>query len=283
MPELPEVETVRRHLELVLPGRLIVQMTFKRADLRYPMPVQALLGQVGARIGEVRRRAKYLLLQLEGAQVLVHLGMSGRLFAQPGPEPEWQKHEHWRWQLDGAVGDPLWLRYVDARRFGALDLLPPGEAHPLLCDLGPEPLSSEFSAGYLHSRCVGRQVPIKQLLMDGAVVVGIGNIYASETCFRARISPLRPAERVTLAECAELVQQAQAVLRDAIDAGGSTLRDFVGGNQAPGYFQQQLDVYQRHGQECNRCRELRLDAPVPQIVAARVGQRATFWCPRCQT
>ncbi len=282
MPELPEVETVRRHLASVLPGRTIREMTFKRTDLRYPMPIAALQELVGRPLGEVHRRAKYLLLQVNGAQVLVHLGMSGRLFAQPGPEPEWQKHEHWRWQLMDPHGEVLWLRYVDARRFGALDLVPPGQGHALLDALGPEPLSGEFSAGYLRSRCQGRQVPIKQLLMSADIVVGIGNIYASETCYRAEISPLRPADQVTPAEAVRLVQQAQAVLGDAIAAGGSTLRDFVGGDAAPGYFQQQLDVYHREGQKCNRCAALRSLADDSHIVHARVGQRATFWCPTCQ-
>jgi formamidopyrimidine-DNA glycosylase len=284
MPELPEVETVRRHLQQFLPGQRVERAWFYRADLRYPLPLTQLQALTGATLGEVRRRSKYLLLASDGPTLLVHLGMTGRLFVEPGGgetadvEPERRKHEHWRLRLDGPMG-PQWLRYVDARRFGALDVVDPAGHHPLLDHLGPEPLEPAFDAQHLWQACQGRQVPIKQRIMDGSVVVGIGNIYASESCFRARISPLRPAHALTLGESAALVQAAREVLEEAIAAGGSTLRDFAGGDEAPGYFQQRLDVYGRQGEPCLRCRAEGREAAVARTVT---GQRATYWCPGCQ-
>jgi formamidopyrimidine-DNA glycosylase len=200
--------------------------------------------------------------------------MSGRLFVQPdaGGEPL-RKHEHWRWQLHGDKGSQL-LRYVDARRFGALDVLDVHGRHPLLDRLGPEPMDAAWTARDLLRNCRGRSVPVKQVLMDAAVVVGIGNIYASETCFRAAVHPLRPAGKVKQREAQSLVDAARAVLAEAIAAGGSSLRDFVGGDEAPGYFQQRLDVYDRAGQACHRCGGL--------IERAITAQRATYWCRGCQ-
>ena len=192
MPELPEVETVRRHLQQFLPGQRVEEAWFYRADLRYPLPVAQLQATTGATLAAVQRRSKYLLLTSSGPTLLVHLGMTGRLFVEPGPaEPERRKHEHWRMRLSGNRG-PQWLRYVDARRFGALDVLDPQGRHPLLDQLGPEPLEPAFDAQHLWQACQGRQVPIKQRIMDGSVVVGIGNIYASESCAtnRQRISML---------------------------------------------------------------------------------------------
>jgi formamidopyrimidine-DNA glycosylase len=284
MPELPEVETVRRHLQQFLPGQRVEKAWFYRADLRYPLPLRQLEALTGATLGEVRRRSKYLLIDGSGPTLLVHLGMTGRLFVEAGDvktgdaEPERRKHEHWRLRLDGPLG-PQWLRYVDARRFGALDVLDPAGHHPLLDALGPEPLEPAFDAQHLWQACQGRQVPIKQRIMDGSVVVGIGNIYASESCFRSRISPLRPAQGLSLAECADLVAAARDVLQEAIAAGGSTLRDFAGGDEAPGYFQQRLDVYGRQGEPCLRCRGEGREA---KVVKAVTGQRATYWCPGCQ-
>lgn len=284
MPELPEVETVRRHLQQFLPGQRVAEAWFYRADLRYPLPLAQLAALRGATLGAVARRSKYLLLASSGPTLLVHLGMSGRLFVEPGgaetadTAPERRKHEHWRLRLDGPRG-PQWLRYVDARRFGALDVVDAAGRHPLLDHLGPEPLEAGFDAAHLWQACQGRRVPIKQRIMDGGVVVGIGNIYASESCFRAGISPLRPAEALTQAECAALVEAARAVLAEAIAAGGSTLRDFAGGDEAPGYFQQRLDVYGRDGQACPRCAAAGRPAQVQRAV---LGQRATFWCPGCQ-
>ncbi len=277
MPELPEVETVRRHLQQALPERRVAEVALRRADLRYPIPVDAVHALVGATFTAVRRRAKYLLADLVAPGqpdrvLLVHLGMSGRLFVDPLAPEDWRKHEHWRLRL----APDLWLRYVDARRFGALDVLEKSEesTHSLLETLGPEPLEPAFTAAHLMDACARRQVALKLVLMDQKNVVGIGNIYASEALWRARLHPLRPAASLQLAEAQALVAASRAVLTEAIAAGGSTLRDFVGGDEAPGYFQQRLDVYGRDGEQCHGC-----GSPVQHCV---LGNRATFFCPVCQ-
>ncbi len=277
MPELPEVETVCRHLQAMLPQRRIVDVILRRADLRYPIPVAAVHALKGATITAVRRRAKYLLADLVAPGdpdrvLLVHLGMSGRLFVDPQAPDGWRKHEHWRMQLE----PELWLRYVDPRRFGALDVLERSQegTHPLLAKLGPEPLEDGFTPQHLLAACAGRQVALKLVLMDQKTVVGIGNIYASEALYRAHLHPQRPAQTLTLREAKALVAASRSVLQEAIAAGGSTLRDFVGGDEAPGYFQQRLDVYGRNGEPCNRC-----GTPIAHVV---LGNRATWFCPRCQ-
>jgi formamidopyrimidine-DNA glycosylase len=275
MPELPEVETVRRHMALHLPGQTVQQIHLRRNDLRFAIPVDAVRALTGRPLGAVHRRSKYLLLEAGDDLLLIHLGMSGRLFVQPVADAPWQNHEHWRAELDGPRGRQL-LRYVDARRFGMLDVVPAAERdrHPLLAELGPEPLSDAFHPAWLVQRTRDRRTPIKGVLMDASEVVGIGNIYASETCFRAGVHPLRQAGQVSKAACARLVASAKAVLHDAIAAGGTTLQDFVGGDSAPGYFQQQLDVYDRAGEPCHRCGE--------PIAHAVLSNRATYFCPRCQ-
>ncbi len=277
MPELPEVETVRRHLQVSLPTRRIAEVELMREDLRYPIPVDAVHALVGATFTAVRRRAKYLLCDLTVAGqpdrvMLVHLGMSGRLFIDPHAPTEWRKHEHWRMRLT----PDLWLRYVDPRRFGALDVLEKSEevTHPLLGTLGPEPLDAAFTAQHLMAVCKGRQQALKIVLMDQKHVVGIGNIYASESLWRARVHPLRPAQTLKLREAKALVAASRAVLQEAIVAGGSTLKDFVGGDEAPGYFQQRLDVYGRGDAPCHACGGL-----VEQVV---LGGRATYFCGVCQ-
>jgi len=276
MPELPEVETVRRHLALHLPGALVLGATLRREDLRYPIPVQAVHSLASRRILAVRRRAKYLLLDfVPPVTALIHLGMSGRLFTTPSDEP-WQPHEHWRLHLQGSAG-LVDLRYVDARRFGCLDILISHMElqHPLLAGLGPEPLGAALSAQELLRATRGRRVPVKTWLMDSHNVVGVGNIYASEACFRAGVHPLRAATDLNLDDCQRLLGAVQAVLQEAIAAGGSTLRDFVGGDAKPGYFQQQLAVYGRGGEPCHACA-----TPIERTV---LGTRATYFCPHCQS
>lgn len=282
MPELPEVETVRRHLNAVLPGRQVTHVTLRRGDLRLPIPVDAVHALTGATLGQVRRRAKYLLIDVDagGASgtaarvVLIHLGMSGRVFMDSVEPDEWRKHEHWRMRL----APDLWLRYVDARRFGVLDVFERTEqsGHPLLARLGPEPLESAWTAAALLAACAGRQAALKLVLMDQVHVVGIGNIYASEACWRARVDPHLPAGELSRAAATRVIKEARAVLLEAIAAGGSTLRDFVGGDEAPGYFQQRLDVYDRGGQPCHRC------GPTSLIHKTVLGGRATYHCPACQ-
>ena len=287
MPELPEVETVRRWLDGAVPGARIDHVTLRRPDLRYPIPVAEVQALVGRSVVAVRRRAKYLLLDCSpagaGPSLLVHLGMTGRLFVEEGADdPAWRPHEHARIRL--RRGDAtLWLRYQDARRFGAIDVVAAGQGHKLLDSLGLEPFDPAFNAAALFADAHGLRSSVKALLMDGHRLVGVGNIYASEACWRARVHPGRPAGSLTLAECEALVPAIRAVLQEAIDAGGTTLRDFVGGDSNPGYFQQRLDVYARDGQPCTRCVSAFASADAaPRIERSVLANRATFHCPRCQ-
>jgi formamidopyrimidine-DNA glycosylase len=247
----------------------------RRADLRWPLPAAALEGLCGAVCERVERRAKYLLLHFSsGSVLLAHLGMTGQLFVDEprGGEPGWQKHEHWRMAFDRRL-----LRYVDARRFGVLDVVD-GAAlgqHKLLRSLGPEPLGEGFTAEYVFRRTRGRTASVKSFVMDARNVVGIGNIYASEACFRAGLRPGRAAGRLTREDCARLVRAAREVLRAAIRAGGTTISDYVGVSQDIGSFQHALRVYGRGGEPCGVCGTL---------IRRRVdGARATFFCARCQS
>jgi formamidopyrimidine-DNA glycosylase len=218
----------------------------------------------------VDRRAKYLLILTDSGTVLLHLGMSGNLRILPSTTPP-RRHDH----VDIELGNGHCLRLNDPRRFGAvLWTEDPAEQHPLLRYLGPEPLADGFSASYLHGMAEGRRTTIKSFLMDNRVVVGVGNIYANEALFMARVHPLRAAGRVARSRYIRLIGAIQAVLSEAIDRGGTTLRDFRGSEGKPGYFQQYLQVYGRNGQPCPRCGK-----PVRFI---RVGQRATYYCAACQ-
>ena len=268
MPELPEVEVTRRGLEPQLAGRVISGVAVRQARLRWPISagVRALAGRT---IRAVMRRGKYLLLDCGDGHLIVHLGMSGSLrLLAAGIAPG--KHDH----FDLLLGDRV-LRLRDPRRFGAvLWTAEPLESHPLLAHLGIEPLSRALDAARLHALTRGRRTPIKPFLMDGRRVVGVGNIYANESLFRAGINPRRPANRISMEQCKKLVVAIKHTLRAAIRAGGSTLRDFVGADGNAGYFQQRYWVYDRAGERCRRCNE-----KVRRIVQ---GQRATYFCPRCQ-
>ena len=268
MPELPEVEVTRRGLESHLVGRKIGPVAVREARLRWRVPA-TVRGLAGRKVRAVKRRGKYLLLDCGDGHLIVHLGMSGSLrLVEPGTAPG--KHDH----VDVAVGDRL-LRLRDPRRFGAvLWTADPPEAHPLLRHLGIEPLSSALDARRLHGLTRGSRVAIKPFLMDGRRVVGVGNIYASESLFLAGIHPRTQARRLSLERCRKLVPAIKATLRAAIRAGGSTLRDFVGSDGRPGYFQMRTWVYGREGEPCRVCR-----TPVRRIVQ---GARASFFCPRCQ-
>ncbi|MBK8975437.1 MAG: bifunctional DNA-formamidopyrimidine glycosylase/DNA-(apurinic or apyrimidinic site) lyase [Planctomycetes bacterium] len=279
MPELPEIETVRRGVAQHLPGHRVERVALRRPDLRWRIPAAAVRDLVGRTCTGAERRSKYLLLPFDGARepyALVHLGMSGRLFVDllrpRGSEPDWQPHEHWRMRFAGG----RLLRYVDPRRFGALDVVPSAmlASHPLLAALGPEPLGDDFDGAWLFARSRGRRVATKVFVMDAAHVVGVGNIYASESCFRAGIRPGRAAGRLTRAQCDALAGSIRAVLRDAIAAGGTTLRDYIGVDQDAGYFQRELAVYGRAGEPCPRC-----NTPIRGRV---LGGRSTFYCPSCQ-
>jgi len=268
MPELPEVEVTRRGLEPQLAGRVISGVAVRQPRLRWPISagVHALAGRT---IRAVLRRGKYLLVDCGGGHLIVHLGMSGslRLLAS-GIAPG--KHDH----FDLLLGERL-LRLRDPRRFGAvLWTAEPLASHPLLAHLGIEPLSRALDAARLHALTRGHRTPIKQFLMDGRRVVGVGNIYASESLFRAGINPRMPAHRISIEKCKALSVAIKHTLRAAIRAGGSSLRDFVGADGNAGYFQQRYWVYDRAGERCRRCNE-----KVKRIVQ---GSRATYFCPRCQ-
>ncbi|KRG68302.1 bifunctional DNA-formamidopyrimidine glycosylase/DNA-(apurinic or apyrimidinic site) lyase [Pseudoxanthomonas dokdonensis] len=269
MPELPEVETTRRGLAPHVQGRRIEQVTLRRANLRWPIPAEISEQLPGQRIKQVRRRAKYLLLDVDDGSALLHLGMSGSLRVLPGDTPL-RAHDH----VDIALDDGRVLRFNDPRRFGSLLWQPAGQVHELLQALGPEPLSEDFSGDYLFERSRGRKAPVKTFLMDQAVVVGVGNIYAAESLFQAGISPLRAAGAVSRERYRRLAAEVKVILEQAIQRGGTTLRDFISPDGAPGYFEQELSVYGRDGLPCLHCgRPLR---------HASVGQRATVWCGSCQ-
>ncbi|MFK7738914.1 MAG: bifunctional DNA-formamidopyrimidine glycosylase/DNA-(apurinic or apyrimidinic site) lyase [Planctomycetota bacterium] len=282
MPELPEVETVRTGAEPHLLGRQLRAMHLQREDLRWPMPRTALEGLVGLHCTAVRRRSKYLLVHFGKPHdsrcqpvALIHLGMTGRLIVDPiephAARPEYRKHEHWR--MDFA--DRL-VRFIDPRRFGALDVAD-GHAldqHERLKDLGQEPLDPEFDGAFLHRVSRNRKVAIKQLLMNGNVLVGVGNIYASESCWHAGVRPRRAAKSLTKSECDALAQAVRDVLTSAIAAGGTSFRDYVGVAEDAGYFARELRVYERDEQACPRCRG---------IIQRAVQQgRSTYWCSGCQ-
>ncbi|WP_444999837.1 bifunctional DNA-formamidopyrimidine glycosylase/DNA-(apurinic or apyrimidinic site) lyase [Halomonas mongoliensis] len=281
MPELPEVETTRRGIAPHLEGRVISEVIVRQPRLRVPVPGDLVERLVGARIGELARRAKYLLVPLAGGDsvcgnladgtLLWHLGMSGSLrIARLGELPK--KHDH----IDLVLEDGAILRYHDPRRFGFVDWLAGSpEQDPRLARLGPEPLSDAFDGERLFALSRGRRVAVKPFLMDNAVVVGVGNIYASEALFMAGIDPRRAAGRISRERYDRLAAAAREVLAAAITQGGTTLRDFVSGTGEPGYFKQRLNVYGRNGEPCRQCgAELRL---------VTLGQRASVYCPHCQT
>lgn len=270
MPELPEVETTRLGLVPRVVGRRIRGLLVREPRLRWPVPRDLSSRLVGKPVLAIRRRGKYLLFDVGDGHLLVHLGMSGSLTIVPSgsvPRP----HDH----VDLALDSGEVLRLHDPRRFGAMLWVRDPARHALLARLGVEPLEAGFTGAYLHGRSRGRRVAMKAFLMDSHQVTGVGNIYASEALFAARIHPSRAAGRLSRERCDTLVREVRSTLERAIAAGGSTLRDFVGSDGRPGYFQQQYAVYGRAGEPCPRC-----GAPVR---TTRHGSRATFYCARCQT
>lgn len=271
MPELPEVETTRRGVAPFVEGRRIVDARIYDRRLRWPVPSDLPARLRERSIARIERRAKYLLFRIDGQTLIVHLGMTGSLRVFTAPPPERRPHDHFDLVLAGGVT----IRYHDPRRFGALLWVErPAEEHPLLAHLGPEPLSPAFDAGALHAATRRRSAPIKSVLMDNRVVVGVGNIYANESLFRAGIRPTRQARRLTRAQAGRLVAAVRAVLQEAIALGGSTLRDYVDSTGAPGYFQLGYNVYGREGNPCRIC-----GTP---IRLRRLAGRASFFCPHCQ-
>jgi formamidopyrimidine-DNA glycosylase len=269
MPELPEVETTRRGVAPYCEGQRVRGVLVREPRLRWPVPEQLPAFIVGQKIERVERRAKYLLFRTGAGSLLVHLGMSGSLRVVDATQSP-GRHDH----LDIQLQSGACLRYHDPRRFGCVLWLPPGEQHALLSQLGPEPLSDQFDGDLLYARSRGRSGPVKSLIMDGKIVVGVGNIYANEVLFLAGIHPRRPAGRISRARYLVLADQIKRVLTSAIEQGGTTLRDFVGGDGKPGYFAQKLYVYGRGGKDCKRC-----GAPLREI---RLGQRTTVFCVTCQ-
>ncbi len=271
MPELPEVETTRRGIEPHVRGKTVQAVIVRDPRLRWPVDPGLASALAGQRIDAVERRAKYLLLRTGNGALILHLGMSGSLRVLPAATAP-DKHDH----LDIVFDDGRCLRLRDPRRFGAVFWTrQPVEQHPRLRDLGPEPLDPElFTADYLHGRARGRRQAVKSFLMDSRIVVGVGNIYANEALFAAGIRPTTAAGRVSRARFARLVEAIRAVLLKAIDAGGTTLRDFLDSDGRPGYFRHQLLVYGRGGEPCSRC-----GTALREI---RIGQRATCYCPICQ-
>lgn len=270
MPELPEVETTKRGVSPHVSGHCVRAMVVRQGQLRWPVPLDLPKQLTGKVLRSVARRGKYLLLQFDHGTVLVHLGMSGNLrvvdeHALIG------KHDHIDIQFDnGRI-----LRFTDPRRFGCvLWTAGPVEQHSLIAHLGPEPLTDDFYWEYLYQRSRKRSQAIKTFIMDSKVVVGVGNIYANEALFKTGIRPTRAAGKVTKAQMQQLVEHIKVVLAKAIEQGGTTLKDFVGGTGKPGYFKQELAVYGRAGEPCAVCATV--------LKEIRLGQRSTVYCPMCQ-
>ena len=270
MPELPEVETSRRGIEPWIVDRSIVDVVVRDRRLRWPVPRGIESKLRGRTIESVGRRAKYLLINTDGGTAIVHLGMTGSVFVVERGAPA-GVHDHFDLEFDSGKA----LRFRDPRRFGSFLWSRKPLEHPLLAALGPEPLGNEFSGDYLWEKSRGRKVSVKQFIMNAQVVVGVGNIYASESLFLAGINPKRAAGRVARHRYQALATAIRDVLSRAIKAGGTTLRDFYGGDGEPGYFRQQLEVYDREGQHCRQCNTL--------IKAIVQGQRSTYYCRSCQT
>lgn len=270
MPELPEVETTRRGLDAHLRGQTVRAVEVRDRRLRWPVDEAMARELPGQRIVSVDRRAKYLLLRAKDGTLIVHLGMSGSLQVVRPPHPL-HRHDHIVWDFANGLS----VRYRDHRRFGAaLWTRENPLAHPLLRSLGPEPLGNAFHGGVLYERSRGRRAPVKAFVMDARVVVGVGNIYASEALYRAGIHPLRPAGRISRVRYELLAESLRNVLRESIDRGGTTLRDFVGSDGAPGYFVEHLDVYGRSSEPCRRCGTA--------LKHRKIAQRSTVYCPSCQ-
>ena len=282
MPELPEVETVRRGLAPVMEGVVIARADVNRSDLRWPFPAQMAERITGQRVERLRRRSKYVLADLSsGDTLLIHLGMSGRMLISGDPlgqfvheHPAAEKHDHVVFHMENGAR----ITFNDPRRFGAMDLMETAREaeHKLLAVLGPEPLSNDFHEAILVNALKGRNMPVKSALLDQRIVAGLGNIYVCETLFRAEISPARKAGRIAAVRVAAMVPIIRDILGEAIEAGGSSLRDFRQADGELGYFQHSFDVYGREGQPCKTegC-----DAKITRIVQSG---RSSFYCPQCQ-
>ncbi len=270
MPELPEVETTRRGIAPHLQQRKVQELRVHNARLRWPVPDDLAERLQGQRVLQIDRRGKYILIRFAHGTVIIHLGMSGSLRISD-QDQLLKKHDHLEFILD----DHRILRFHDPRRFGCC-LWVEGDPfeHALIANLGPEPLTDDFTADHLYQCSRGRQLAIKNFIMDSKVVVGVGNIYASESLFESGIHPLKPAGKVSRARYEKLVPAIKNILDHSIRQGGTTLRDFVNSDGQPGYFKQQLNVYGKTGEPCTRCGK-----PIKQKV---IGQRSSFYCTQCQ-
>ncbi|MEN8167926.1 MAG: bifunctional DNA-formamidopyrimidine glycosylase/DNA-(apurinic or apyrimidinic site) lyase [Pseudomonadota bacterium] len=270
MPELPEVETTRRGISPHIAGEMVVGVVIRQPRLRWPVPLELTEILPGQRLQAVGRRGKYLLLTFRTGSLIIHLGMSGSLRIL-GSETPARKHDH----FDLAFANGAVLRLRDPRRFGAILWTSDAPSnHPLLKDLGPEPLDNVLDGAYLQRQGKQRRVAIKNLIMDSKILVGVGNIYANEALFRAGIHPSRPSNRIALARYNKLARAIVEVLRQAIEEGGTTLRDFQQEDGRPGYFAQQLRVYGKVGEPCPKC-----SSSIRQKV---IGQRSSYFCTHCQ-
>jgi len=272
MPELPEVETTRRGISPYIEESTISDVTIRNFSLRWP--IQEDLAQIlaGQTVKSIQRRAKYLLFQCDSGTLIIHLGMSGKLrILESNAATKAEKHDHFEIEFDNGQ----LLRYNDPRRFGAiLWTTEPIEQHKLLAHLGPEPLTDKFNTDYLYQQTRSRKCSIKTLIMNGKVVVGVGNIYASESLFLAKVHPKTTANKLTKKQSELLVDAIKTILAQAIKAGGTTLKDFRKSDGKPGYFAQQLNVYGRKDEACTQC-----DGTIQHY---KELQRATFFCPNCQ-
>ena len=282
MPELPEVETVRRGLAPVMEGQVMARVEVNRPDLRWPFPERMAERLTGRRVLQLRRRSKYLLADLDsGETLLIHLGMSGRMTVSGDPlgqfvheHPKAEKHDHVVLDMDNGAR----ITFNDPRRFGAMDLMQTAAAdeHKLLAVLGPEPLGNDFNEAYLVAAFTGKNTPVKSALLDQGIVAGLGNIYVCEALFRCGISPMRKAGRISAPRVASLVPAIRDVLQRAIAAGGSSLKDFRQADGELGYFQHSFDVYGREGEPCRT-------PGCTQTIHRKVqAGRSTFYCPACQ-
>ncbi len=273
MPELPEVEVIKRGLALHLPGRKVTEIVTGNKKLRLPMPRKNLKEFIqGAQIQSVDRRAKFLLITMDNGTILIiHLGMTGRLVISPADSPR-EKHDHLRLQLD----NDMQLRFNDIRRFGSIQVMVPGKdpGNTMLSHIGPEPFGLEFNPRYLKKLAAEKNRPLKNFLMDSRVVAGIGNIYACEILFHACLNPEKKVSSLTIREWTKVVESSRYVLQKAIDSGGTTISDFVNESGKSGYFQLELQTYGRQGKPCNTC--------FSPITRRTMAGRSTFFCSKCQ-
>ena len=270
MPELPEVETTLRGIKSHIIHQKIVDIVIRHPHLRWPIPPQLKAELLHQTVQRLYRRGKYILFEFKSGTLILHLGMSGRLRILSAKEPP-QKHDH----IDICFDNKKTLRFTDPRRFGALLWTRESiDEHPLLKDIGREPLTATFNGQYLYEHARGRKSAVKTYIMDSKIVAGVGNIYATEALFEARLHPLKAAGNITLAQYEKLADAIKIILKKAIKKGGTTLKDFMKSDGSPGYFSIELKAYGHAGEPCPRCQTA--------LKLTRIGQRSTVFCPKCQ-